>query len=273
MRFAIFLLSILFLLPLQTRGQDSPLFVIVNCSEGVMLDGKVVTPGQVVYGISKQLAIPNKGYAGIVTNKGYSYLLKSKISIKIKNIDAFIFKKKYDPKLGGAVHLESPIRLIDNTRFHSPYLMGDSILLGWWPTESEWIRIEFSDMSDRPLRADSTNKNWMALGTTELFNKDSVILFSVYAKGYKFSKPLQHLLNRSKGEKFKTLTFDLSRLPYNDNVLFRLALFELYDFFYDNLFALYQLERSNQQPQNKIFANYVSQLKKQYQFELFDFIK
>jgi hypothetical protein len=262
------------LLPILANGQNVPLFVIVSCSEGVMLDGKVVSPGQFFSDSANKLKIPKEGYVGIVTNEGYSYLFKSKISIKTKRISKYVFKRKYSAKLRGMAIHESPIRLIDDTHFHASYLMGDSILLGWWPTKSKIVQVKFTNMHDRVLRIDSAKTNWVLLNVKELFNMDSTVILSLYENDTKNFRSAQYLIKRPSGSRLTFLSFDLDRIQFVDNRLFlKMVLFELYDLFYDHLRALYQLERSNYQPQSKIFANYINQLKKKYQFELFDFHK
>jgi hypothetical protein len=273
MRVLIFVFLLIFV-PSQSEGQDSSLFVIVSCSQGVMLDGEAVSPGQMVYRESSKLSVSKGGYAGVLTIDGYSFLFNTKISIDVSAVSKFIFKKKYDSRLGGTVNLESPVRLIDDTHFHSPYVIGDSILLGWWPLKEKTMQIKFESMSDELLKLDSTTKNWIVVSTTELFKKDSLVIFSVYEKDRLGRNQFQNLIKRPLGNRLKALAFDMNRLKsVSDKVFLQIILFELYDLFYDHLFQLYQLEYTSNQSQNRIFSSYITQQKKKYQFHLFDFHK
>jgi hypothetical protein len=273
MRFAIFLFLILFP-SIQTWGQGSALFVVVSCSEGVMLDGKAVSPGLIADANSNQLIIPKKGYVGVITYEGFAFELLE--SIRVGDLINKIRRENRPKKILFNSPLAHPIQfeIISAPENRFANVVGDSILLAL--KDSAKVRptyiIEFKNMFDNVLSIDTVFNNWKKYGVRELLSKEEAGL--IQAKTGK--RETQQYLLKNPAEILKSkLTFDLSRIPQNspNEKEFRLAIYHLDHFYYDHLFLLYQLERSNYQPQNKIFSSYITQQKKKYHFELFDFHK
>ncbi len=272
MRTPIFLLLLLSL-STQVKGQDSPLFVIVSCSEGVKLDGQDVSLGQQVIRNSGELTVPRRGYVGVINNEGLAFELTNSISVKsvVDKVHA-----ENNRILFGARYRESEIEIIGRTNNLYSQVVGDSILLAllWIDRQRQSnisCTVKFLNMTDQSLREEMTVHNWKTIEIKSLLESDDV-LFEIKSIGV---MQREHFSVKSPEEDSKNkLKFDLSRIPQDisNEKEFQLAIYHLNHFYYDHLFLLYQLERSYQ-PQNKIFSNYIAQQKKKYQFELFDFHK
>jgi hypothetical protein len=276
MRILIFIFLLTFL-PSQAKGQDSPLFIIVSCSEGVMLDGKAVSPGQMVYANSEKILIPKNGYAGVITIDGYTYELKK--TIRVERVSDNV-QRKIQPKINWSMGTVCPNPVEEGEIIGVPEnqyanILGDSILLMLkddTKISTPYI-IELKNMLDKFLMIDTLSNNWKVYNVRKLLSAEGALLISMKEKKDKGTQ--QYLLKSSTENSKIKLTFDLSRIPRdspNENV-FRLAIYQLNHFYYDHLFCLYQLERSHYQSQNNLLLNYIGQQKKKYQFELFDFHK
>lgn len=265
----IFLLSFL---PSQVKGQDSPLFVIVSCSEGVMLDGKAVSPGQMDDANLKQFEIPKNGYVGVITNEGDALELKESIQVS-KIIEKANIENHPPPIHDGCGSLQT-IQIVSDCHTFYSEVIGDSIFLALRDNIKKGppYIIEWRNQYDEKLFVDTIFNNWKVYATNKLIANEKFVLMKVRAKKretemYPLKSPTLPTRNK--------LSLDLSHIPSHsfDKKLFEIVIYQLNHFYYDQLFLLYQLERSNYQPQNKIFANYIAQQKMKYQFELFDFHK
>jgi hypothetical protein len=271
MRIAIFLFLIL-ILSNQTSGQDSPLFVIVSCSEGALLDGKLVSPGEMVSANSVQLTIPGNGYAGVITREGYALELNRSIQVKrvvdqARGKNQLKMEKKH--RTPGA-----EFETVGIPPHKYAEMDGDSILIAIKdknkigpPYIIEWIKI-----NGLIVETETIYRNWEVKSIKNLMKLDTILFRVKGSDRFSIELGLLKPPNDNGSEKLK---FDLSQIRRGlpDEIVLRLAIYQLNQFYYDHLFCLYQLERSNYQPQNKIFSNYISQQKKKYQFELFDFHK
>jgi hypothetical protein len=278
MRVPIFLFLILFL-SLQTRGQDSPLFIIVNCSEGVMLDGQAISPGEMVYSTSVSFIIPKEGYLGMIGNNGFVMRFQNSFLVK-KLVENLQKTKKPKLRATGVMGIGDLVEaeFIGSASLQYGELVGDSILLAIKVNHHAKppYFIRFLNLFEDLIETDTISGNWRVYNVRKYLNKDSAILFVAKnaTNTYNYT-PEEYLKSASDNSKRKKLNFDLSRIPKNeiDQLIYKIAIYDFNLYFYDQLFLLYQLERSNYQPQNKILTHYINQLKKQYQFELFDFHK
>jgi hypothetical protein len=271
MRVLIFIFLLSFL-PNQVKGQDSPLFIIVSCSEGVMLDGKLVSPGQIVDANSKQLTIPRKGYAGVVTIDGYAMEFNGTVSVSRMNGEV---RWHYRPRIG-AVYACGPFGpyVITAPENQLGDILGDSMVVAIKDkagAEQSYV-IEVLNMFDQILRRDTSAGNWKIIEVGSLMQNEEAILFGAKSKRENLYE--QHLAKRSSFARKDKALYDISRIPQTStNKEYLLAVYQLNNLYHDLVFLLYQMERSNYQSQNKIFSNYIDQQKKKYQFELFDFHK
>jgi hypothetical protein len=271
MRILIFIFLLSFL-PSQIKGQDSPLFVIVSCSEGVMLDGKAVSPGQIVDANSNQLTIPKKGYTGVITNEGDALELNESISVS-RIIERANLENHPKPIHDGGGTWQA-IEIIRDPKTLYSEIAGDSVLLVLKDNIKKGppYIIDWRNEFDEKLLLDTISNNWKTYSAKKIIGKEELVLMQVKVKeGYTQLYSMKSPAQKSKSK----LKFDLSRIPQDSSneKEFQLAIYHLNHFYYDQLFLLYQLERYNYQPQNKIFANYITQQKKKYQFHLFDFHK
>ncbi len=232
-----------------------------------------------VYGTSTSFTIPKEGYLSMIGDNGY--VMRFEYSFLIKKLVENL-KKTKKPRLRAT----GPIGLGDLVNaqivdfpgsFQYPYLIGDSILLAIkvnHHAKPPYI-IQFLNLFDEVIETDTIFGNWKTFDVRRFLNKDSIILFQAKDIDNEWHTNQSLLKSATENSKTKKLSFDLSRIPQNedDQLIYKIAIYDFNFYFYDQLFLLYQLERSNYQPQNKIFSNYIAQQKKKYQFELFDFHK
>lgn len=268
MRFAIFLFLMLFM-SIQTWGQE-PLFLVVDFSAGVTIDGRAPKIDEIVDGTSKEIFIPKNGYTLIIAREGYVYSITK--SISIDKVEKKV-KRAFRPRATGAV-LRSfyEIELIGVPLNQFAEVLGDSILIAF---KFNYIKpnppfvIEYKSMFDEVLNSDSISTNWKT-PKVNLYNQDAV-LFDVRNSKY-HSKV--HLIKRMNDEHKRKLTVELSKVEeLRRSEIIKLVIFESYGFLYDQTFLLYRLTVSDYKPENVFLQAYVERLRKKYHFELFDFHK
>ncbi len=219
---------------------------------------------------SKQLTIPKKGYVGVVTMEGYA--IRFKKSVKVSEVNDSVIEQINSPR-GSVYTCGQEIRIISAPINQYSFVLGDSILLAIDERREAGspYALVVKSMFDEVLQQDSLQQNWKVLNVKNLMLTEEAILIQCRSKENMSSIKLIRKMLREEGAQFN---YDFSRIPPSTSGKeFALALYQLNNLFYDHAFLLYQLERSNYQPQNKIFANYIAKQKKKYQFELFDFHK
>lgn len=237
-----------------------------------MLDGKAVSPGQMVDATSKQLTIPNKGYAGVVTIDGFAEEFNGTIRIS----DVLREVRLGNRPRRGAIYTDyDDISVVSMPGNQFAFILGDSILLAikdYRKTGYPYYFMDIINMFEDYRKCDSVIGNWKAIEVGNFIRDDEAIL--VGAKLNFYDKSRGYLIRIMPPALKARVLFDISRISelLTKNELL-LAVYQLNELYHDQVFLLYQLERSNYQPQSKIFANYIAQQKKKYQFELFDFHK
>lgn len=258
-------------LPLIAQGQGDPLFMIVTASEGVSLDGRPVTSGELVYVTSKQLNVPKKGYVGVVTIDGHAKKLTS--TSQVAQVNSKI--KWYHRPRRRAVYACGPFGpyITSAPQNQFAFILGDSLVL----TVSDSLgakksyKIEIRSMFDELIKCDTIHRGWTKISIDKYFEKEEALLYSVNSLKNGDSDG-QHLIRKIPETLKSTILNDVEKIPKTSiSWEHLLAVYELNELYHDQVFLLYQMERSNYQSQNKIFANYINQLKKKYQFEQFDF--
>lgn len=251
-------------------AQNDTLFVVASHSEGVLVDNNAAQIGQLVYSNAEQLTIPKGGYALVVLKKGHAYRFTSSTSIKriqdrIKGLDKS--RLSFGPRGCGITNFE----LMGAPTNQYSGIAGDSILVAI-KTNHDRVKppykIQLTDMFGKVLFADSTVANWRTCDVKYLLAAEKFLLFNVSAKGFS----AEHLLKCISDENKKVLNSELVRVTNaGASELLKLAVLELNDLYYDHMFLLYKLTRSNYQPENEILSEYLSRLKKKYEFDLFNF--
>jgi hypothetical protein len=265
------LLFCITLLPTFAYAQNNALFVIAGYSEGVSVDNTPITIGQTVYSNSKELIIPKGGYALVILKKGYPQkltksILTKKVGQSINGVDPRILYGPTICNFGDIDLMGAPT---------SPYshLAGDSILIAikaLYGRGKPPYKIELTDMYGTVLSSDSTVANWKTIEVRRLLMANQYLLFRVSGKGFSSENLIKPFPDAQK----ESLNLEVARVTNaRSSELLKLAILELSNLYYDHMFLLYQLTRSNYQTNNEILAAYFTRLKKKYEFDLFDFQK
>lgn len=258
---------ILFLSSFITIAQSKPLFKIISCSEGVMLDGVEVKPGQVVYSNSKGLKISRKGYVGIITVAGDAVKLT-----KSESISDILFSNNDDPiKNTGTVVIH------DGPSVHEIYpdgmdILGDSIFIGLKDRDFVGPPYLFDrhNVYGEYLLTDTLTKNWNVWSIADLIPNDKKLLYNIRGMNEKVANDSFAGVRKAEdNKKVRKLQLDISRLDINDWIS-RAAVFELEGFFYDHIFCLYKVASTNSEV-DPSSMNYFLKQKEKYNFNKFDF--
>jgi hypothetical protein len=273
MRIAIFLFLTIFLSS-YTLAQDSTLFVIVSCSEGVMVDGKVVNPGQFIDSKSKEIVIPKDGYAGVITNEGYALYLTKSGSLK-KQSNA-IKKNRLNVPFTNVCRPPQPLEIVNEYELSSSSLPSQDstiVLVKDNSKKGTPYFVQYLNMFGEILDVDTLSENYAIVNCKERIGQENFLMFKIKSNAKEATR--EYFLKQANPIFLTQLNFDISRIPSNspDKRLFEIAIYQLNHFYYDQLFKLYQVERDNFQSQNIFLTKYIDQEKKKYQFELFDFHK
>lgn len=254
-------------------GQSEAVFVVASYSEGVSVDNTPVQVGQLVTSNSKQLSIPKNGHALIIVKGGYPLKLTKSIPIdRVEN------KVQSDGKsrliFGPAIVCHFPgINLIGTPTNQYSNIAGDSILIAIKPIYGGGkppYKIEFTDMFGTVLSTDSTVANWRIYEVKRSLTQYQFLVFHVSGKGFGG----ENLIKLLPDEEKKSLNAELAQITNSgSSALLKLTIFEHRKLYYDHMFLLYQLTRSNYQPENEILTSYFSRLKEKYEIELFNFQK
>lgn len=266
MRVVVFLL----LLSIQVRGQNS-IFLIVDYSAGVTIDGRTPKIDEIVDGTSKEIFIPKNGYALIIVREGYVYSLLKSISVDKVNKKVI---RAFRPKATGAV-LRSfyGIELV-GVPFISqfPDLIGDSILVAVKLNNVKLnppFVIEYKNMFDEVLQHDSMTTNWK-IQKMDFYSQQVLILEAQMGK----YRSIPRLIRNADNERKKASVLELSKITSQGrSKIIKLIVLEFSQLFHDQLFLLFKLTTSGYKPENIFLQAYVERLRKKYHFELFDFHK
>lgn len=259
MRVIIFL--ILFLTSQLANAQTNPLFKIISCSEGVTLDGVEVKPGLIVYPNSIKLEIPKNGYAGVMTIEGYASSLKE--SEMVKSING-----KAKPFLVGSVIHETPyFTIIGAPSNQFAQIAGDSVFLCFkvnYKIDPPYI-VKFLTMFDEVVLSAAIESNWMIFDIKRLLENEPAILFQLSSNAYQSENILFKKINQ---ELLSKVRLEITRIP--DDLIAKLALYELNKLFYDHLFQLYKIETTKNLNLDPISAAYLAKRREKYQLDQYN---
>jgi hypothetical protein len=254
-------------------AQNDAVFIVASYSEGVSVDDTPVQVGQLVSSNSKQLSIPKNGYALIVVKGGYP--LKLTKSIPINRVENRVQSDSKSRLIfGPAIVCHFPgIDLIGTPTNQYSDLAGDSILIAIKPIYGGGkppYKIEFTDMFGTVLSSDSTVANWRVYEVKRSLTQHQFLIFNVSGKGFGG----ENLIKLLPDERKKSLNAELAQVTNSgSSALLKLTIFEHRKLYYDHMFLLYQVTKSNYKPENKILEAYLNRLKEKYEFKLFNFQK
>lgn len=264
MRVIIFL--ILFLTSPLVKAQSNLLFKIISCSEGVTLDGVEVKPGLIVYDNSIKLEIPKKGYAGVITIEGYAHKLGKSIKVKSINGAAKYSNRESKPFWGGATYRMDDFTIIGAPSNQFAQILGDSVFFLFksnYNKNPPFIGI-FSNMFDDVLLSDTIKSNWKIFGVGDLLKKEGAILFTIESNKYRSERIL---IKRS--EKLNAnLNLDLAGIQ--NDLIAKLAIYEISKLYYDHLFQLYKIETTKNLNLDPISAAYLAKRREKYQLDQYN---
>jgi hypothetical protein len=261
-----FLAFALFLITLQGFAQPKPLFKIVSCSEGVMVDGVGVEPNDVIYSDSKKLEIPKGGYAGVITKEGYTGLFHRRVSVKL--IPESI-RYNLEPRLKGYGAVHRPIRYFEiageGSHNHSE-LYGDSILIAFKCNcnDKPPFGVTFFNLFDEVKATYQIAHTWSIFSVRSLLEDEPALLFQIRSESRNsdLSLMIKKINDRTKVQ----MDFDSQRLTQAPVSL--LALFEINKLFFDHLYQLYKIETAKPELNlDEFLAAYLARTRERYHLE------
>lgn len=267
-----FFLTVLVFVSLTNLYGQSPVFLVVDFSDGVTIDGRVPEIGELIDNTSKKILIPQKGYALVIVQGGEPYHLTSSMSVDRLVEKGSPGRVNRFRLTGSAIACPPEMYLIGPPHNSLADFIGDSIFVA---IQSNYVKLqstfifEYRDMFDKVVFSDSTNLNWSVHDLN--FSQEEALIFSVrngkYQSGY-------HLIKRVSNERKEQLKSKISRITESrQSEILKLALFQFHNLYYDQVFLLFKLTSGRHRPENEILEAYLNRLKEKYHFELFDFHK
>jgi hypothetical protein len=267
-----FLLLLFALILSNVLRAQSPLFLIVNFTEGVTLDGRVPKIGEMVYQGSKELHIPETGYALVITHKGDSYVFTKSISVNkvVKKVTRAL--KPLIAPVGSVTRVMNMLEVIGAPSAQFAGVIGDTVLIAvkaHFDNVPPPYVIEFKDMEDEILLSDTLRTNWKIQSIS--FSDLKILLFEVNKDNLQSGRYLIRKLESTKREKLISDIFQTARVG-NSEIL-KLPMFQMHNLYYDQIFLLYKLTVLDYRPENDILEAYIEKLREKFDFKRFNFHK
>ena len=245
-------------------SQGDPLFKIISCSEGVTLDGNEVIPGQVVYSNSMKLEIPKKGFAGVMTIEGYAAILTKSFKTKFINWSIEYSKKESWHR---DVYSIQDFKIQGDFGNQFAQISGDSVFFAFkvnYKMDSP-ITAKFLTMFDEVVLSDTIESNWKVFNVNKLLENEAAILFELSSNTYRSEKILLRKINI---ELLSKVNLEIARIQ--DDLIAKLALYELNDLYHDHLFQLYKIQTAKNLNLDPISAAYLAKQKEKYQLDQYN---
>jgi hypothetical protein len=244
MRLAVF---ILILTSISALAQHKPLFKIISCSEGVMVDSELVKPGDIIYSNSNKINIPETGYLGILSAEGYPHLLTKKA--RVAAVDEQIKLIEENERRGvGSIHrpILNPFKIVGALTNEFNQVYGDSILIAFkcHYKNPPPYKIKFVNMFDEVVDEYEVNQTWKVFSIDSLFKAETALICQISSEGRTGFSELSPPIKRTRSALAKTVGFDLKRLKQDPVSL--LALYEINKLPLDHVFQLYKIETSKE---------------------------
>lgn len=246
-------------------SQGDPLFKIISCSEGVTLDGNEVIPGQIVYSNSIKLEIPKKGFAGVMTTEGYAAILTK--SFKAKLVNWSIEYANRETRSSAVIATVPWFTIPGQFSNQFSYISGDSVFFGFkanYKMDSP-ITAKFLTMFDEVVLSDTIESNWKVFNVNKLLENEAAILFELSSNTFTSEKIL---LVKIKKELLMKVKFEIARIQ--DDLIAKLALYELNDLYHDHLFQLYKIETTKNLNLDLISTAYLAKRREKYQLHQYN---
>jgi hypothetical protein len=248
-------------------SQSDPLFKIINCSEGVTLDGNEVAAGQVVYSNSLKLEIPKKGYANVMTIEGYAYGLEQNVRVSLVNETIKNNKGVRKAPIHPVYAHPEIFRILGDG---SSVIYEDSIffavfdLYGIGPPYS----LVFKNVHDEVVFQDTLDLNWKIYSVKSLLTKGKALLYRVTSikSSNDFNNPQNYAFIKRDERAIKKIS---QKLEFH-NIVELAALYELYNLEYDHLFQLYKVETSKNLTLDPISIAYLAKRREKYQLDQYN---
>jgi hypothetical protein len=251
-------------------SQGDPLFKIINCSEGVTLDGNEVAAGQVVYSNSLKLEIPKKGYANVMTIEGYAYGLEQNVRVSLVNETIKNNKGVRKAPIHPVYAHPEIFRILGDG---SSVIYEDSIffavfdLYGIGPPYS----LVFKNVREEVVFQDTLDLNWKIFTVKNLFTENKTLLYRVTSikPATDFNNPQDYAFIKRDERAIKKISQKLEKLEFHDIVELA-AFYELYNLEYDHLFQLYKIETTKYLNLDPISIAYLAKQKEKYQLDKYN---
>jgi len=261
----------------QSYARDNPLFKIISYSEGVLLDGIPVKPGQFVYSTSVMLEIPKPGYVGVITYEGFVYTLRKNVKVNSVNKKGK-YRKEDQNRIfhTGTVYAHPPIvgfeGSLENAR-HGVY--GDSLFFAIFDKSNSGppYMVTFVNLFDEITYQDTIGKNWKIYSLSELRKEEQAIMFTIKPLSPQpqfYYAEINHILKVMDVKSKHFLETNLNRLEGQDAAAIA-AFYEMNDLFYDQLFQLYRIEK--EKPALDVISKaYFSRMREKYNFDQYNLL-
>ncbi|MBX2897862.1 MAG: hypothetical protein KF763_20640 [Cyclobacteriaceae bacterium] len=267
-----FFVFALLLINLQAFAQPKPLFKIISCSEGVMVDDELVNPGDIIYSNSNKIDIPQTGYLGILSVEGYPHLLTKKARVAV--VDERIRVITENERTGvGSIHrpIPNPFKLVGALTNEFNEVYGDSILIAFkcHYNDSPPFKITFVNMFDEIVDEYEVNQTWKVFSTNALFRKETALICQVSTEERTGHIELFPPIKKVRPALKKRIDFDIQRLggPGKDPASL-LALYEINRLTLDHIFQFYKTEASNERLNlDEFLAAYLARTREKYRLE------
>jgi hypothetical protein len=250
---------------ISAAGQPKPLFKIISCSEGVMVDSELVNPGDIIYSNSNKINIPQTGYLGILTIEGYAHLLTKETQV------AAVYERikliaENERRVLGSIHRSMPntFKIIGVSVNEFNEVFGDSILIAFrcYYKDSPPFKITFFTMFDKVIDQYEIDQTWKVFSTDSLFKVETALICQISSEGkadYELAPPIK----RARSVLEKRVRFDLERLSQDPVSL--LALYEINRLSLDHIFQLYKIEASNKTLNlDEFLTAYLARIREKY---------
>jgi len=260
-----FFVFALLLINLQAFAQPKPLFKIISCSEGVMVDGSQIKSGDVIYSNSNKFVIPKTGYVGILTIEGYAHLLTKETEVATLN-NQIKTRMEKEKRGFGAIHrsMPNPFKIAGGATNQYSEIYGDSVLIAFksYYEDEPPFKITVFDMFDHLMFEVQIDQSWKFFSTDSLLKNETAIIFQISSNRVN-RNALLFLIKKLSPSKKKVLDFDFDRLSTHPVAL--LAFFEINKLFYDQIFQLYKIKTSKQELNLDEFSSaYLARTRERY---------
>jgi hypothetical protein len=290
------LLSIVLSLILMTStSAQTVVFKVITFSQGVMIDKRPAHLGMDVNTWHHNVVIPDGGYLGLITFKGFPLFLKQSVPVgEVSDLadkvhDAFenrSFSRDMRPHDWLDMNLMGGF--LDNSKLMGTYtdMIGDSLFMYWttWdPFGSKNRKLvktdyEFTitDQYERELLTRNVSSNWVLVTLPDKEEVRTAYETDTFLFQVKSSDPKQGsdpiLLKFADKRRIMNALYQLDEIPRDENRYFyQCAMYQLMNLKLDMHLPVYHILKEKRKSTDPILQKYFEVLAADFRFDLIDF--